>query len=202
MNDTTFIFDIGRVLLNFSFVPLQERMAANANCPVAHIQDQFFNTAHIDVETGKIDVDTYFEQFCKTTGLTWTREEWITQWGSIFEPNTFGQGLFRTLKEQGHSVALLSNLGPHHTECIKERFPGFFDIHAPYYFSYDLGYHKPDPNIYHATCQGLNKPPEQCLFIDDMEENVTGAQGIGMHSIQLTPDNHAEVEQFVQSFLG
>ncbi len=202
MNDTTFIFDIGNVLLNFSFLPLQEKMAANANCSVAHIQDQFFNKAHIDVEIGAIDVPTYFDQFCRDTGLTWTQAEWITHWGNIFEPNTFGQGLFKTLKRQGHSVALLSNLGPHHTECIKQRFPGFFDLHAPYYFSYELGYHKPDPNIYHATCQGLNKPPEKCLFIDDMEENVTGAQSFGMHSIQLTPDNHAEVGRFVQSFLA
>ncbi|MCP4455073.1 MAG: HAD-IA family hydrolase [Planctomycetes bacterium] len=201
MNDTTFIFDIGRVLLNFSFLPLQERMAANADCTVAHIDDQFFNKTHIDVEIGKIDVDTYFDQFCEATGLTWTREEWITQWGSIFEPNTFGQGLFKTLREQGHSVALLSNLGPHHTECIKQRFTGFFDTFAPYYFSYELGFHKPDPNIYHATCKGLSKPPEKCLFIDDMKENVFGAQGIGMHSIQMTPENHDDVERFVRSFL-
>ncbi len=201
MTDTTFIFDIGNVLLNFSFLPLQERMATNANCSVAHIDDQFFNKAHIDVEIGKIDVETYFDQFCKTTGLTWTREEWITQWGSIFRPNTFGQGLFKTLEGEGHSVALLSNLGPHHTECIEQRFPCFFDIHTPAFLSYELGFHKPDPNIYHATCKGLSKPPEECLFIDDMEENVIGAKDIGMHGMQLTPDNHDEVEQYVRSFM-
>jgi HAD superfamily hydrolase (TIGR01549 family) len=201
MNDTTFIFDIGKVLLNFSFLPLQKKMAKNANVPVSLIQDEWFNKAHIDVEIGEIDEATYFNLFCQRTGLTWTREEWITHWGNIFEPNTFGQGLFRTLKEQGHSVALLSNLGPHHAKCIKQRFPGFFEIYAPHFFSFDLGFHKPDPNIYHATCKGLNKPPEKCLFIDDMEENIIGAQGIGMHGIQLTPDNHAEVERFVKSFL-
>jgi len=202
MSENVIIFDIGNVLLNFSFLPLQEKMAANANCPVSRIQDEWFNTAHIDVETGAIDETAYFKQFCKQTGLTWSREEWITQWGSIFEPNTFGQGLFRTLKEQGHSVALLSNLGPHHTKCIEQRFPGFFETYAPYYFSFDLGFHKPNPNIYHAACKGLNKPPEQCLFIDDMAENIVGAKGIGMHGIQLTPGNHAEVEQFVRSFVA
>lgn len=201
MKNTTFIFDIGNVLLNFSFLPLQEKMAANANVPVSRIQDEWFNKSHIAVETGKIDERTYFDQFRQRTGLTWTRQDWITHWGSIFQPNTFGQGLFQTLKEQGHSVALLSNLGPHHTQCIKQRFPDFFDIHAPYFFSYELGFHKPDPNIYHATCQGLNKPPEKCLFIDDMKENIVGAQSIGMHGMQLTPDNHDEVERFVQSFL-
>ena len=63
MNDTTFIFDIGKVLLNFSFLPLQEKMAANANVPVARIQDEWFNKAHIDVEIGVIDEATYFDQF-------------------------------------------------------------------------------------------------------------------------------------------
>lgn len=201
MSENVIIFDIGNVLLDFSFLPLQEKLAASAHVPLSDVQAEWSHPSYLEVETGKIDQGLYFDQLCTRLGLPWTWEQWIEEWGAIFLPNAFGQGLYKDLLTQGHRVAMLSNIGPHHVVAIKQRYPDFFNHNAPHCLSFELGFHKPDPRIYHAACHRLDKQPEQCVFLDDLKDNVLGAQSIGMQAMQLTPDNHDEVERFVRSFL-
>lgn len=43
-----------------------------------------------------------------------------------------------------------------------------------------LGLRKPHPDTYRIAAERLRLEPPQCLFIDDMEVNVRGAEAIGM----------------------
>ncbi len=45
------------------------------------------------------------------------------------------------------------------------------------------GVRKPNARIYLLACDKLGVKPEQCLFMDDTEENIIGAQNVGMHAI-------------------
>jgi putative hydrolase of the HAD superfamily len=49
--------------------------------------------------------------------------------------------------------------------------------------SADIGVMKPNPAAYHAILEMLSLPPEACLFIDDLPDNVTAAQALGLHGI-------------------
>lgn len=200
MNDYIFIFDIGKVLLDFDFVPLQEKIAECAKAPLSQVRSEWSNEAYIEVETGKTDERVYFEQFCARIGLTWTFDQWVDHWADIFTPNPFMHGLYLDLDKSGCPVAMLSNIGPHHVTAIERGIPGFFDVASHHFFSFDLGLHKPDPAIYHAVSQRLEKQPQHCVFLDDVEANVQGAKSIGMHAMQVTPENHDAVERFVRSF--
>jgi HAD superfamily hydrolase (TIGR01509 family) len=42
---------------------------------------------------------------------------------------------------------------------------------------------KPDRAIYLRACEKLGSKPQNCLFIDDSEENIVGAQRVGMQTI-------------------
>ena len=55
-----------------------------------------------------------------------------------------------------------------------------FDIHIS---SGREGVRKPDPAIYMIACQRLEVEPKECVFMDDTEENIAGAQKIGMKTI-------------------
>ena len=35
---------------------------------------------------------------------------------------------------------------------------------------------KPNPAIYLAAARNVNTPPDRCLYIDDLEDNVLGAR--------------------------
>jgi HAD superfamily hydrolase (TIGR01549 family) len=42
---------------------------------------------------------------------------------------------------------------------------------------------KPDRVIYLRACEKLGSQPQDCLFMDDREENILGAQQVGMQTI-------------------
>ena len=47
----------------------------------------------------------------------------------------------------------------------------------------DVGLHKPEPEIYLLGAERLGVPAGQCVFVDDLRENVTGAEAVGMQAI-------------------
>lgn len=47
----------------------------------------------------------------------------------------------------------------------------------------DVGLHKPQPGIYELGAERLGVPPRECVFVDDLRENVEGAEAVGMTAI-------------------
>lgn len=47
----------------------------------------------------------------------------------------------------------------------------------------DVGLHKPQPEIYELGAERLGVEPSRCVFVDDLRENVAGAEAIGMAAI-------------------
>ena len=43
-----------------------------------------------------------------------------------------------------------------------------------------------DPEIFRAFCARFGVTPEECLFIDDVAQNVAAAQSLGFHGIVFT----------------
>lgn len=50
----------------------------------------------------------------------------------------------------------------------------------------EVGLRKPDPEIYLLTAKRLDLPPEECVFIDDLDRNVEAAEQVGMLGIHHT----------------
>ena len=58
---------------------------------------------------------------------------------------------------------------------------------------------KPEAGIYRQACQRLDVPPETCLFMDDMEQNVAGARRAGLRAIHW--ESHAQGFRLLQTVL-
>jgi putative hydrolase of the HAD superfamily len=46
--------------------------------------------------------------------------------------------------------------------------------------SAEVGLHKPQPEIFRLACERLGVEPAEAVFVDDLRENVAGAEAIGM----------------------
>ena len=64
---------------------------------------------------------------------------------------------------------------------IYERAP--MEIFDATVISGDVGLHKPEPEIYRLGAERIGKAPEDCVFVDDLRENVAGAECVGMTAI-------------------
>jgi putative hydrolase of the HAD superfamily len=65
--------------------------------------------------------------------------------------------------------------------------------------SADIGVMKPTPAAYHAILEMLRLPPEACLFIDDLPDNIAAAQALGLHGIVFRdhPSCLAEIDRLL-----
>jgi len=201
MPEQVFLFDIGNVLLDFDLLSLQQNIVAASKIDLPALQRDWNNTALIEVETGKIDPHRYYNDFAKQIGLAWDYEAWIEEWARIYTINPVGYGLFLALHRRGRRVSMLSNLAIFNTIAIEGKFPDFFPPGQPRFFSYEIGFRKPDAQIYQAACDTLGIPPAQCLFLDDMPENVAGAQAAGINAMHFAPQHHDRITQLIQPFL-
>jgi putative hydrolase of the HAD superfamily len=87
----------------------------------------------------------------------------------------------RELRGRGVRIGILSNLpSPLGTRLKSDRdFMSHFD-HAT--LSFELGFVKPQREIYEHAVTGLGVKPEEALFLDDRPENVDGALAAGLQA--------------------
>ena len=99
-------------------------------------------------------------------------------------PRDYVKPLIGKLKSMGYKVYVLSNFGES-AMLTGVRMGGinFLEDLDGYLFSYELHKVKPTPATYDAYYQRYELNPEECLFIDDLKENIEGARATGMDGI-------------------
>jgi putative hydrolase of the HAD superfamily len=50
--------------------------------------------------------------------------------------------------------------------------------------SAEVGLHKPQPEIYLLAAERLGVEPAECIFVDDLRENIDGAEAVGMTGVR------------------
>jgi putative hydrolase of the HAD superfamily len=99
----------------------------------------------------------------------------------------------RQLREAGYRTALLTNNAREWEPMWRSLIPvdELFDVVVD---SSVVGVRKPDPAIYQLTCERLGLPPDQCIFVDDLQCNVDAAAELGMEVVHcMDPTDAADV---------
>jgi putative hydrolase of the HAD superfamily len=65
---------------------------------------------------------------------------------------------------------------------------GFEKIFDEQFYSFELGFAKPEAGYFQTIMDRIDVAPDLVLFIDDHEGNVAGANELGIHS-ELFPSN-------------
>jgi putative hydrolase of the HAD superfamily len=86
--------------------------------------------------------------------------------------------LIRTARQSGLRTALLSNswgdLYP------KDLFPELFDAVV---ISAEVGMRKPEERIFLLSAELLGLEPAECVFVDDLQENISAAEAAGLTGV-------------------
>lgn len=106
-------------------------------------------------------------------------------------PLDHGLKLFETIKNRGYKTYALSNIAQ---EChVKIAQSEFFKKLDGAVLSYQVKAAKPDAAVYKHLLERYNLTASECLFIDDLPENIAGGQAMGIDGIVLT--SHEQVIQ-------
>jgi len=104
---------------------------------------------------------------------------------SMFTPKPATINLLPKIKESGHDLYYLSNIQYGIRDVLLEKHD-FFNLFTGGVFSCDIHYIKPSPEIYRYLLEKYSLNPEDCLFFDDMEENVKAAEKEGIKGVLFT----------------
>lgn len=90
------------------------------------------------------------------------------------------------VREQGLGIYILSNA----SDAFYEYFPKFLPLtfFDGVVVSADIHMLKPDPEIYTYLTDKYGLEPSECLFIDDMPQNVQGAKQAGLQAVRFEND--------------
>jgi putative hydrolase of the HAD superfamily len=102
----------------------------------------------------------------------------------------------RALRKAGFSTALLSNSWGC-DEYPRADFPELFDTVV---ISAEVGMRKPEEAIFLHAAQTLGLPPQECVFIDDIQANIDAAAACGMAAVLHT--EAAATATALQDLLG
>jgi glucose-1-phosphatase len=191
----TVVSDLGRVVLWFDNNIFLRKLAERAGKPFAEVKA----AVHGDLELirrfdgGAVTPAGFHERVGALVGANVPYDWFYGIYNDIFSLNPPAVDVLARVKAAGYKTLLLSNTDPERFRFVRRRFPEilFFD---DYILSYELKLLKPDPAIYLAAARRAGSPPEECVFIDDMEENVAGAVDAGLAGIRYLPETDLEAE--------
>lgn len=89
--------------------------------------------------------------------------------------------LVLTLKKTGYKVPLLTNITK--TMVKFNKMKGRYRIFKPVFLSCDIGLKKPSPVIFLYALKKLKLKPEECIFVDDQQSYLDGAEKVGIKTI-------------------
>ncbi len=196
----TFLFDIGRVLLDFEFEPSLSRLFPAGNTDSA-ARLQLLLERKDEFETGKIETDAYIDWALGILATDASPAEFRHAWQQIFTPNEPMWRCVRKLAAAGHRLILFSNINGIHWPWIGENFPEFSLFHDAV-VSFKTGFIKPQPEIYQYAIRHHGLVPGETFYIDDLPQNIATGRELGFRCWQYDLNDHAAFESWLASELA
>ena len=195
---TTLFFDIGGVLLNVHPERTVQYLSDCTDVSVEEIRKRFPKDVHNEYEQGNLSDREWFlaikeslpQPCCLKESDFW--RAWKLLLGEEMETTKILKKLADT-----YSVWLLSNTNPQHIRdeiYTSYAFPHLIDGAV---YSFNVGLRKPHKEIFLTAAKLAGTRPENSIFIDDVEENVSMAREMGFTGIHFNSTKQL-IEDLVQ----
>ncbi|MGD0782864.1 MAG: HAD-IA family hydrolase [Candidatus Aminicenantales bacterium] len=190
----TIVSDMGNVLLRFDNAIFFGKLAPYTAHSLEEIRRVTRDNLDLAVlfEKGSVSPLDFYRNVKELLDLTAGYEEFYALYVDIFALNAPVLELYRRLRPF-YKMALLSSTDVMRWTFIKRRFPEILIFDA-YALSFDQGAMKPDPAVFREVLGLTDTRPEEAVFIDDLRENVEGAERMGLRGIVFGPGTDLEGE--------
>ena len=179
------IFDLGKVIVEFDHMTLCNNIGRRSSTPAEAVFRGIFGSAiEKDFDSGGLSPEAFHEAVLRLLHSPLTMPELARLWSDIFSLHPGIDMLIEQLKPR-FRLFCLSNTNPWHYTWCRDRFP-VMRLFEGLILSYEERCCKPGLKIYERALARMGEEPHDCLFIDDMQENVLGARGAGMQAVQFT----------------
>ena len=177
------VFDLGGVVVSYEWDIVCKGFAQIAGISVDSFREKLKQVYQHSYEKGHIGTDDIVKHLNNALNLQLTNEQFELLWTATFDEDMQMAELLQDLRKQ-MPLYLLSNTNDVHYRYIEDNF-NISRHFQELILSYEVGWIKPEPEIYHEILKRSGMKANQCLFIDDLEPNIKGAQAVGLHAHQF-----------------
>ena len=118
------------------------------------------------------------------------QEHWVDSIGEAF---TGTVEILKRLKKAGYPLYGFSNWSAETFPYARAKYD-FFDLFDDMVISGEVGFAKPEPEIYEILLKKIGRPAHECLFIDDSLPNIQQANKIGFATVHFHSPEQLEEE--------
>lgn len=181
----SFIFDMGNVLLDYNPQAAMDELNIPPDAQPIIMRELFGGKEWVQLDLGNITENEAYESICKRIPEEYHNvlKRSIDGWDICMKPLKGAREFCEFIKSKGFRVYVLSNAH----KSFYRYFPRYFDLEFfdGVVVSADIHVAKPDIKIYEHILEKYNLKAEECLFIDDRQDNVEGAEKAGMYAYRF-----------------
>lgn len=195
MSIQALILDIGGVLVRTEDWSPRQQWERKLGLPANSLEPLVHGTvSNESYERGKLSFDAFWNAVARKLHIP------ASQMAQFRDDFYSGDRLnlpliefVRAQRERGIKTGIISNAPPSMRLMITHKFPIIDDFDAVI-LSGEAGVRKPERRVYDIACNALHVLPEEGVFVDDLEVNITGARAAGMQAVHFVDTEPALVE--------
>ena len=191
------LFDLGGVIINWNDDWLYDEITSQLKQPFEKIKSKY-NANLCSLFESKINESEFWDLVLEKNNIIDKKiiSKTFSKMSSI---NYDLLNFAKSLKNDGHTIGILSNLTPETSMCIDKNQFKDFDYH---FYSNSLKMSKPNPEIYQYVCEQIDS--KKILFVDDKQENLDAAKLFHIDTILFTPGDSSDdlIENQINAFVN
>ena len=193
-NIKAIIFDYGNVLLEWNPRHVYRRYFNNEEAMELFLNEVNFMEWNAQQDKGRTFAEGVAELSAKFPQHAQLIQAYYDQWrDSIGVAYWDTVEILKQLKQAGYPLYGLSNWSAETFPLVRARYD-FFDLLDNMVISGEVGFVKPEPEIYQIMLDKIGKPAQECLFIDDSLPNIQQAEKLGFVGIHFHSAEQLRIE--------
>lgn len=181
------IFDLGNVLIEWNKEKILSKICKNDLEYNLFNQFVFQSNLWIDLDNGKISLEFLENQLIDEMGhqyqdqiheLVWNWFNYVDLYDEVYE-------LIKQLKKKNFQIYVLSNISSIFHILLDSVLSKVSSVLDGYVISCEVKMMKPQKEIYLSLVNKYQLDIKDCIFLDDLEENVEAARTLGIKAFQI-----------------
>ena len=191
----TIFFDIGGVLIDIHPERTYQYLSDSADVETNMVKESFPWDDHDQYERGIMNNEDWFIAYKEALPqpCCLKKSDFWNAWKLLLGEEKNTVNILEALNKQC-SIWLLSNTNPKHIQDEIEKRYLFPSLVNGAVYSFDVGVRKPEKKIYEIAMQKADAKPQECLFIDDLLENIQAAKQVGIKGIHFRSSKQLKQE--------
>ncbi|CZE29292.1 hydrolase [Streptococcus pneumoniae] len=181
------IFDLGNVLIEWNKEKILSKICKNDLEYNLFNKFVFQSNLWIDLDNGKISLEFLENQLIDEMGhqyqdqiheLVWNWFNYVDLYDEVYE-------LIKQLKKKNFQIYVLSNTSSIFHILLDSVLSKVSSVLDGYVISCEVKMMKPQKEIYLSLVNKYQLDIKDCIFLDDLEENVEAARTLGIKALQI-----------------